>query len=467
MKRTILLLALLAIAASAQEKSAWYPIIGSAYVDNASYAFLRRLCDEAGGRLVGSPSNEAAIGILKNELERFGYQVRMERFSFAGWERGKDVVRVSQPFSRDLRAVALGNVDQTPFFTGDLAYARQGYPEDFVGLDGKNKIVLVTQEQAPGREELLRYEAIDNAAAAGAKGILFINDRPGGITMAGMADFQGTPSKIPAYSLTYEEGQWLRRLVDAGTPVRIEIATQSRCAQVRTANVVIALPGQIADKIVVGAHFDSWDVGQGAVDNGVGTAILFEMARLLKAYAPKNYYTVELVWFNGEEMGLWGSKKYIEMHKGDRIAAMLNMDMTGTPTGFTAMGTDTLVPFLKQLAESLNGFGLSPDIGNTPWTNSDNQPFMLEGIPTLSLHAHLDEGMGRHYHDLGDTFDKVSKRYLSDAAAVATVLVRELANNRSLGLRRRTDAETIDLLKKHKLDARLKKQKEWPFGNEE
>jgi carboxypeptidase Q len=128
------------------------------------------------------------------------------------------------------------------------------------------------------------------------------------------------------------------------------------------------------------------------------------------------------------------------------------------------MGTDEFVPLLKDLVVRLNGLELAAGVANQPGTNSDHQPFMLKGIPTLDLQAHLDEDMGKYYHEKGDTFDKVSKRYLSDAAAVAGVLVSEMANQRTLTYARRSDAQTIALMKAHKLDSRLKKMKEWPFG---
>ncbi|MBL0177218.1 MAG: Zn-dependent exopeptidase M28 [Ignavibacteria bacterium] len=192
---------------------------------------------------------------------------------------------------------------------------------------------------------------------------------------------------------------------------------------------MVIFPGASAQKIVVGAHFDGWDVGQGAVDNGIGSAILFDVARLLKRYSPANDLTVEGVWVNGEEVGLVGSKKYVEMHYKDSIVAMINMDTTGSPTSFSAGGTDALVPFLERIAKALNGFSISPSIGNSAGTNSDHQPFMLHGIPTIAVWGKLDPDMVSHYHDLGDSFDKVSKRYLSDAAAVASVLAREMANS--------------------------------------
>lgn len=153
---------------------------------------------------------------------------------------------------------------------------------------------------------LLRLEAIDIAATHGAKGILFINDKEGGLILCGVTNFQGKPSPIPAYSVTFEEGKWIQRLLERMVPVVVRITTRSHCASTQTSNLILTFPGTLVRKIVVGAHFDSWDVGQGATDNGTGSAVLFDVARLLKAYSAANRYTVELVWFNGEELGLWG-----------------------------------------------------------------------------------------------------------------------------------------------------------------
>ena len=84
------------------------------------------------------------------------------------------------------------------------------------------------------------------------------------------------------------------------------------------------------------------------------------------------------------------------------------------------MGSDEFVPFLEKLVSGLNGFDLSDGVKSRPWTNSDNQPFMLHGIPTFGLMAHLDEESVKYYHSAGDSFDKVNKKYLSDAAAVVS-----------------------------------------------
>ena len=105
----------------------------------------------------------------------------------------------------------------------------------------------------------------------------------------------------------------------------------------RTANLVATLPGRVSEKVVIGAHFDSWDLGQGALDNGLGIVQAYDVARLLKTIHPDNHYTLEFVWFNAEEFGLYGSYAYIEKHKNEPIRSMINLDMVGDPIGIAAL----------------------------------------------------------------------------------------------------------------------------------
>jgi Zn-dependent M28 family amino/carboxypeptidase len=191
--------------------------------------------------------------------------------------------------------------------------------------------------------------------------------------------------------------------------------------------------------------------------------VLLEVARIMKKLSPDNRYTVEFVWFDGEELGLIGAKKYAHMHAHDSIGVMINMDMTGSPTGFNVMGTDELIPFFRDLCSGLNGFDMKEGVSSHMWTNSDHVPFMLLGVPTITPNAKLDEPMYKYYHDMGDSFDKVSKRYLSDAAAIIGITVMELANNSTLLLRRRSKDETLDLLRRHNSESRLKRQGELVF----
>lgn len=441
----------------------WYAAIGSAYADARGYDVLERMCDEAGGRLPGTPANARALAILEEELRREGITPRREHHDIPGFIRGDDVVEVLAPFKRKLRAVALGYTDATPVFDAALVYVQQGYEDQYTGIEARGRIVLVTQEAAKDREEIIRAEAITIAAAKGARAVLFIDTRGGGRTLVGMTNFEGRPSPVPAYSLSLEEGQWLRRLLERGIDVTMRIDTKSHPAPIGIDNIVVRLPGRRPGTIVIGAHSDSWDVGQGGSDNGLGTAVLFDVTRILARFFPENEYAIELVWFNAEEIGLWGARKYWETHKDEPIVAMFNMDMPGSPRGVNAMGVPEMLPFLRAFVARMPGFDLSWGVANNPWTNSDHMPFILGGVPTFTLMAEISGDGAKYYHDFGDTFEKVNRKHLSEAAAVVSVLVAELAARPELPLGRRTREQTIEMLTKHKLDTRLKKQGEWPF----
>jgi hypothetical protein len=199
-------------ASPAQVDPLWNTIIGSAFTEPRALEILRRLTDEAGGRLVGSPSNERALTILAGELRALGIDVRREPFEIAGWVRGEDEVVVTSPLPRRLRAVALGYTDALPAFEDTAVYAGSGTAEEYAGIRAAGKIAVVSSATPAGKEPLLRLEAIGIAADHGARAVCFINDREGGLVLCGVADFEGKPSRIPAFSLTLEEGTWIERL---------------------------------------------------------------------------------------------------------------------------------------------------------------------------------------------------------------------------------------------------------------
>lgn len=447
------------------QNDVWRNVAGSAYLEQSGYDMLRRICDEAGGRLAGSDASRKTREILTKELKSHGLAPMFEKFDMPCWERGNDVVETVLPFHRKLRTITLGYVNPCSPFEAELGFAKYGLEENYEGADFKDKIVLITEENPPEKQKLLRYEMIDIAAKHGARAVLMIMEKTGTLNMAGVSNFQGNPAPIPAFSITYEEGNWLKRLLERNIPVRMKIEVKSRCVPGSGTNIVCTLPGKSPKKIVIGAHIDSWDIGQGAVDNGYGTAILLDVARLAAKYSPNNDYTLEFVWYDGEELGLWGSRYHADTHK-DEIAAMINMDMTGTPTGINTMGFESFRNFFKGIIDTLNGFDLKEGVVCNPWVNSDHTPYMLHGIPSFVMQAKLDKDMYWYYHDTGDSFDKVDKRMLADAAAVVTIFAIELANMKDMPPHL-TEQETIELHKKYKLDERLKRQKQWKFPEKE
>lgn len=448
----------------AEDNEKWNKIIGSAYSNTQSYNFLEKICLFSGGRTAGSDNNKKAIEILQNELQKIGIASKTENFTMPCWFRENDIIEMTAPVKRSLRACALGYVNQSGLIEAPVVNVVYGLPENFDTIDVKGKIVIVTKDYPPKHERPMRFEIAERAKAKGALAILYSPEKNGGIVTGGVSNFHGNDSPLPAFSVAFEDAQWLAKLSDLNSPATVKVQVKSYTKNCEVSNVVIDFPGKNSKKIVVGAHIDSWDFTNGAIDNGQGAAILFDIARLIKQYSANNYYTVELVWFNGEEFGLWGSKEYCKKHK-DEIAAMINMDMPGSPTGINTMGFEGYDNFFKNIVNKLPGMNLTKGVTCNPWTNSDHMPFMLVGIPSFTTEGILDKDQYWYYHDYGDSFDKVNIRYLADASAFMSIVCTELANAENLKFERYNDTQIKELFKKYNLDSKLKHQGEWPFGD--
>ena len=432
-------------------------LIGAAYLDNQSYGLLEEMTDRFGGRITGSEANEQSMTFLEEALKKQGIKTWREPFTFQGWERKNDEAILLEPISRTLRAIALGYVESHAPFAADVVLIDKANKDD-ITADLKGNIGLVPASVK------LTTETIDSLVKErGLRGILLINRKNGGQLLARTQHRKGKASPIPIYTITEEEGDWLRRLIQRGETPRVQLTTRSKIKPITAANLIATIPGRVEEKIVIGAHFDSWDLGQGALDNGLGIAQAYDVIRLLNAIHPNNHYTVEVVWFNAEEFGLYGSFAYMEKHKNDKIRAMFNMDMVGDPIGINAMGFDALVPFLETFSSKLNALSFTRRMDNKPWNGSDHMPFILQGIPSITLYAPIKEESSRFYHDFGDTFDKVDQTTLSKSIAIISLLAYELANDRDLNLPRLSQEETIALLRKAKLENSLKQSGNWPF----
>ncbi len=435
-------------------------IYADAIADSAGHDYLTRLCDDFGGRLTGTPENWAAMERTIEELKALGIEARLEKFKMPGWVRGDDEVTLLAPVARRIRAAALSYTNPHAPFEAEVVDIGDGREEDIAKLTAPaGKIGLLSPNTSVPRGQ---YEKA--AVKAGMKAILWINRVNGGQLLARTGSFQGEPLQIPMYNVTQEEGFWLRRLLERGQTVRVRLHTRSHCQEVETANIVATLPGRTADTIVVGAHFDSWDLGQGAMDNGTGTAQVFAIAKVLKEHAPVNERTIELVWFNGEEQGLWGSRVHAPTLKDRPVAAAINLDMVGFPLSVNSLGYDDLLPILERYNESLGEKKLKQGVTNITWFGSDHTPYQLEGIRAITFAGVIPPESVRYYHDLADTIDKVEPKLISESTAAIATLVYRLANEPGLPTTRVSAKDTEALFRKFDLQKRMQGVGLWPFA---
>jgi Zn-dependent M28 family amino/carboxypeptidase len=245
----------------------------------------------------------------------------------------------------------------------------------------------------------------------------------------------------------------MQRVLARGRTVKVTMETHSYSREGEAANISVKIPGRVAETVLVGAHFDSWDLGQGAIDNGLGVAQLYALARHLRGL--DLHRSVELVWLDGEEQGLWGSRVRAAATTTDPIVAMVNLDMVGDPRSVNVLGADELLPALEAWQTARGDDALPEGVVNMNWLGSDHIPYQLAGVRTITFGAPINREAVRYYHDYADTMDKVYPGLLNRANGVIASLVVHLAQDTALPATRRTPAEIREAFTRFGLEGRL------------
>lgn len=405
---------------------------------------LRKLCDTVGGRTSGAPSGaeaeEWAIGLLRG----WGLAVRTDDLPVRAWLRGTLEAEVRAPTRWRLTALAHGNAPAYADVTAPVVDLGHGERQDWERSAGSvgNRLALCDEGASEGRRQLHRTEKLAMAVEFGAAGLLMESSASGGLPRTGVCRRGEAP--IPSIGISLEDGRRLRRLLASGVQPTARIAMSNRFVDGVARTVLADLPGVGApgEMVIAGAHLDSWDVAQGAVDNGQGVAIVLEMARALASLGERPRRTLRFALWAAEEVGLMGSTAYVANHATelDLIAAVMNFDMTGDPTGFHTPGIAEPGDLLRGLARQLAPLGVREEFRRRATLHSDHQPFMLAGVPIVSVAGKLDEEGGRYYHAVGDTFDKVVAPAVCRASCVGATTMWALADAPERPLARLTPA---------------------------
>ncbi|PQA53752.1 M20/M25/M40 family metallo-hydrolase [Siphonobacter curvatus] len=446
-------------------------------VDERSQAYekLGEATRLIGHRLTGSPNGQKAETYAYDLLRSYGFRdVSYQPFDLEAWSRDTVTLAIAPRKSdnfQDIPVVALAHSPLEANVSADLVDVGNGLEADFEAQKARisGRVVLTNLGllgAAPGTKNLHRSEKTALATRYGAAGIVMVNTVPGNVLLTGTASVTGSLIPIPAVCISLESGQRIREwMTEEKLMALVEMRNHSRKVQAR--NIVATLKGRSKDKIVIGAHLDSWDLATGAIDNGLGSFAIMDIARTLKKLNLKPRRTIEFVLFMGEEQGLLGSKAYVKTAKQtntlDRIQYMINLDMTNQPSGMNISGWDAMEAFCNQIGTQIQAVepNYKNEIMNRAGLHSDHQPFMLEGIPTLTPLGHLPPTVGRTYHTNLDTFDKVDKEGLRNTVRYTAMMLYALANAPELPARKLTFEQTKAFLEKQGLKDELMLGKEW------
>jgi carboxypeptidase Q len=436
-------------------------IVGAAMTRGGAHAFLQRLADSIGGRVTGSAESRAAAEMLLTTLREAGFAgAHFEEYALESrWERGSARGRVVSPVDRPL---VIGSYAWVPGTKGELTA-----PLVDLGAPPSNDLpvpadqvrgaaVIVEPRAVEGAPSLVMRAALARALArAGAAAMLIPSDKPNRLLYTSAFGFYPA-GPLPVLSVAREDVLFLRRLRASG-PVRVtlNVANTFGSGPAPERNVVAEIPGTMpGETVLVGAHFDSWDPGQGAQDDGVGVAAVLEAARILKSLGIRPRRTIRFAFFSGEEQGLLGSRAYVEAHRSelDGLRAVVVMDSGAEmPRGFKIHGRSDLEAAARSLLAPLASLGAS-GVGLEADFTMDHAPFLTAGIPVFTLW--VDDGAyDIHHHAVSDTLDKVDPRMLALDTAVVAWAVYRLADAEETPGRRLSAAEAAQLLKTVGLDS--------------
>jgi Zn-dependent M28 family amino/carboxypeptidase len=276
--------------------------------------------------------------------------------------------------------------------------------------------------------------------------------------------------EIPVVSMIAEDQEQLTRFVDQGKTVRLKINVQNKVSSgpVDSANVVGEIRGSEHPEqvVVVGGHLDSWDLSDGATDDGCGVATTLGAARAIKLSGFKPKRTIRFVLFTGEEQGLLGSLAYTKMHKDEltnHIAALILDNGQGAVVKLNMGGHDDLIPAVKKFADSVKAFG-DLDVDDRPVFGTDAGPFILAGLPGINMDQDSPEYKYTH-HSAVDTFDKVKPDLLTRDATVMGMTAFWIADRPERLASPWPPEKTAKMLVDKHSDVFLKAFGLWTFGD--
>lgn len=438
-----------ATTSSADLDSAARRIIEAARTGDGAYKKLERLCDDIGHRISGSPQLTQALEWAAATMKADGHEnVRIEPVTVPHWVRGRESLAMIEPRAYDLHMLGLGgSVGTDPGgLTAEVVVVADEAELEAKAAQVPGKIVLFNNPMPKfdpvhgsgyGKTVRFRGRGPQLAAAKGAVACLVrsVTARSLRSPHTGATNYGTATKKIPAAAVSTEDADMLARLTERGTKVRLRLSMDARTEEpAPSGNVVAELRGrELPDEVVViGGHIDSWDVGQGAHDDGAGCVTSMEAITILRKLQLIPRRTIRVVLYTNEENGLAGGKAYAQTHAAElsKHVAAIETDSGGfRPLGFgvsvgDAARTARAARRLGELLRSLRPIGATH--AEEGGGGADISTLAPAGVPMLGLNVEGSTYFDYH-HTHADTLDKVDRRDLADGAAAMAFLAYSLA----------------------------------------
>lgn len=441
------LLALLVARPEAQNRPAWLDpyranvdkLIAAAQADQFAWDRLAELTDTYGQRLSGSDNLNRAIAWAVETMKKDGLEnVRTERVMVPRWVRGAESLEITNPPHHQVPMLGLGGSVATPAAGIEAEVMVVANADDLNkrAAEAKGKIVLFNVPYTNyGETVQYRSGGASMAARHGAVASLVRAVGPMGLRTphtGGMNYAADVAVKIPTAAIPAEDANRIQRLVNRGVKVRLRLKMEAKFeADVESFNVVGEIKGSEKpdEIIVVGGHFDSWDPGTGASDDGVGCIVTWEAARLMKKLGIRPKRTVRVVLFTNEENGTRGGNGYRDQHAAEASNHILAVESDSgvfAPARLGFSGSEAARKIMGEIATLLAPLGMQDISGGGG--GADIGPIAALGKVPMMAYSGDSQKYFTIHHTPADTVDRIEPAEVSKAAASLAAMIYVVAD---------------------------------------
>ncbi|HYW32704.1 MAG TPA: M20/M25/M40 family metallo-hydrolase, partial [Gemmatimonas sp.] len=382
-----------------------------------------------GHRLSGSAALEQAISWTAVTMEKDGLaNVKREKVMVPHWTRGAESLELVLPRRQRLPMLGLGGSIGTPVagITAEVMVVASFEELTQRASEAKGKIVLYDAEWRDyGYNGAFRRLGAIAAAKAGAVASLARSAGPYSMRTphTGSMSYDSTARKIPHASVTSEDAMMMRRMIARGEKVRVTLKMSAKMLpDAQSHNVMGELRGREKPEeiVVMGGHIDSWDVGQGAMDDAGGVVVAWEAVRLLKRLGLTPRRTIRVVGWTNEENGMRGATAYRDAHSKEPHQLAIESDGgVFSPLGFGFTGPAESRKVVEAIGSLLTPIGAGKI--EASGGGADIAPLMATGVPGMGLNVDGTRYFWFHHTD-ADTPDKLDRAEVQRCVAVMAVM---------------------------------------------
>jgi carboxypeptidase Q len=414
-----------------------------------AYEFARELATRIGPRLAGSPADAEAVAWAAAQMRSLKLaNVRLQEVEVPKWERGTAEVSVLTPKPISLAVVALGGSIGTPDRGIQASVVEV---TDTVELRSKSradlreKIVFVNTvtERTKDSSGYLhavssRMDSASIAQSLGAVAVLIrsIGTSSGPNPHTGIVRYKDHAERIPAFALSAESAEALSALLKEQANVQVSVRSSAHEEGMqRSANVIAEIEGSTTKNeiVLLGAHLDSWDLGQGAADDAAGVGIVMGVASAFASKLPRPRRTIRFVLFANEENGLSGSKVYAASATREKVRHEFALEADSGAAAVWALQTETdqntRVP-IKAILDMLHPYTVISRIGQMEGS-ADLDALRPSGVVLVGLNQDRSHYFDVH-HSADDVIAHISAAALSQAESSYAATVWLLAQCRAV-----------------------------------